>query len=191
MKQQTIAALLAGLALLISAVGAASAQDPTVPWWVIAGGGGPSGGAGESILLNDTLGQPIIGSSGGGAVDLDAGYWQQRYGPAAVTDLQASVATGPLLQLDWTVVTADTVGHTIAGVTYNVYRGQDTPYFTPGDTPYNPAPLADPTFTDTEATVLTSAAHSTYYVVVAVYNGLASAPSGHVGAFVFTLAPGG
>lgn len=191
MKRQTIVALLVGLALLISAVGVASAQDPTVPWWVIAGGGAPSGGAGDSILLNDTLGQPIVGPSGGGAVDLDAGYWQQRYGPAAVTGLQASVAAGPLLRLDWDEVTLDTVGHTISGVTYNVYRDQDAPYFAPGDTPCNPAPLADLTFTDPDATVLTSAAHGTYYVVVALHGGLAAAPSDRVGAFVFMLAPGG
>jgi hypothetical protein len=188
MKRQAIAALALGLALLLTAAGGVSAQEPTVPWWVIAGGGGPaSGGDGT---LNDTVGQAFIGGSTGEGVALDAGYWQQLYGPAAVTGLQLSITTEPRLKLDWTAVSHDASGHTIAGVTYNVYRALDAPYFTPGGTPYSPVPLPGLTFTDPDAAVLTDPAHSTYYVVEAVYNGLLSAPSNRVGAFVFSLVKG-
>lgn len=192
MKRTISAVLLAVLLLAVFGGSRARAQsDPEVPWWIIAGGGGPASDAGAPILLNDTLGQPVIGPASGDAVGLDAGYWQQLYGPAAVDDLTASVVTAPnRLKLDWTDVTRDSVGHTIAGVTYNVYRAFDQPYFTPGAA-CNTEPLEDPTFTDSDTTVLTTAGRGTYYVVVAFYNGLAAASSDRAGAVVFALAPGG
>ena len=198
MKRQTIAVLAAGLALLLGAAGGALAQtEPEVPWWVIAGGGSEGGGSGGAVIVNDTLGQPVSGPSTGGggggvSISLDAGYRQQLFGPAAAADLQASVISGSVgrnLQLDWSDVTLDAAGHAIAGVTYNVYRAQDAPYFAPG--PASATGLTGATWTDPDTTVLTSAAHSTYYVVVAVYNGLKAAPSNRVGAFVFALVPGG
>jgi len=45
----------------------------SVDWWVFGSGGGPSSGG--EISLNDTIGQPVIGSSSGGDVNLQAGYW--------------------------------------------------------------------------------------------------------------------
>jgi len=191
MKRHTIAVLIAVLALLFASGGASLAQsEPDPPWWVISGGGGRAEDAG-SVILEDTLGQPVTGYSTGDTVELDAGYWQQLYGPAAVDDLTASVVTVPdRIKLDWLGVTRDSVGHTIAGVTYNVYREVNQPYFTPG-TAYNTEPLEEPTFTDGDPTVLTTPGSGTYYVVVAFYNGLAAATSQRAGAFVFALAPGG
>ncbi len=195
MKRQVIAALTVGLVLLLAAEAAVSAGGPDIPWWVIAGGGDSANGG--TVTLSDTLGQPIIGtaagSTAGGTVELDAGYWQRLYGPAAVTALHASVVvdTQRKVRLEWTKVGSDTVGHTIAGVTYDVYREADAPYFTPGLASVYREDWPDATLTDPDAAVLTATGHGMYYVVVAVYNGLPSTPSDHTGAFVFALTPGG
>ncbi len=177
--------LVGGLVLVFSAV---SAQGgPGVEWSVIAGGGGASSSG--AVMLNDTLGQPIVGPSpSGGGTALDAGYWQQAFAPARIADLRASKATG-LLKLDWSAVTLDTGGHAIAGVTYNVYHAADAPYFTPGAV--YATGLTSPTFTDPDAGVIGNMAQDTYYVVRAVYNGLLAGPSNRAGAFAFGLMPGG
>ena len=62
------------------------------------------------------------------------------------------------------------------------------PSFAPG-TPYKTG-LTSPTFTDPDATVIGNTAHSTYYVVRAVYSGLLAAASDRVGVFSFGLVPG-
>jgi hypothetical protein len=68
------AGLVAALAVALLAVSVALAQGtPAIGWWVISGGGSPSSGG--AITLNDTLGQPVVGSSSGGNVSLGAGYW--------------------------------------------------------------------------------------------------------------------
>jgi uncharacterized repeat protein (TIGR01451 family) len=51
----------------------ARAAVPSIGWWVLGSGGAPSSGG--AVTLNDTLGQPVIGPSGGGDVSLHAGYW--------------------------------------------------------------------------------------------------------------------
>jgi hypothetical protein len=56
--------------------GTVSAQvmpDTTIDWFVIASGGGSS--SGNNITLESTVGQPIAGSSAGGVVTLETGYW--------------------------------------------------------------------------------------------------------------------
>ena len=60
--------------LLVAGRVLAEPLAPAIDWWVVAAGGGPSSGTGVS--LNSTFGQPIAGSSGGGAIALSAGYWQ-------------------------------------------------------------------------------------------------------------------
>ena len=193
MKRQKIAILAAALTLLLTAAEGTLAQTgPEVPWWIIAGGGNEGGGGGGAVIVNDTLGQPVVGRADGGTVALDAGYRQQLFAPAAVADVHASIVTGGsqrYLRLDWTDVTHDTGGHTLAGVTYDVYRAQDAPYFTP-ETPPVSTDLADPNWTDPETAVLTDPAHSTYYLVVVVHNSLVATPSNHVGVFVFRFVPG-
>lgn len=158
---------------------------PAIPWWVLTGGGGTASGNG--VTLNGTLGQPVTGSaSGAGGVSMDAGYQQQAFEPAAVSDLHASIAGGQV-QLDWTAVTHDAAGNLIDGVIYNVYRAQDDPYFTP-DASYASG-LTAPSFSDLDTTVLTGA-HGTYYIVRSVYQGLLGQPSTRAGAFVFDLVKG-
>ncbi len=91
MKRRNAVALPGTLLILLSAsLLIASAQGtPAVDWWVIAGGGGPSSGGGD-ISLNDTLGQPVIGSAAGsGDVALVDGYW-----PGAGAASAAAVRTG-------------------------------------------------------------------------------------------------
>jgi hypothetical protein len=58
--------------LVVGAVVATSA--PNASWNVMAGGGGKS--TSGNIVLQDTIGQPIIGSSSGGNINLNAGFWQ-------------------------------------------------------------------------------------------------------------------
>ena len=110
--------------------------------------------------------------------------------PAAITDLEASKDDSKV-KLDWTEVELDTFGQSITDPTYNVCRAQDAPYFLPAaaDTAYAPA-LASPPWTDQDTTLLTNSAHSTYYVVEAVHQGLRSGPSNRVDVFVFGVVPG-
>ncbi len=193
MKRRNAVALPGTLLILLSAsLLIASAQGtPAVDWWVIAGGGGPSSGGGD-ISLNDTLGQPVIGSAAGsGDVALVDGYWPGAgaAAPLGVTDLRGSrISDGSnwLLQLDWTAVTQNEYGEMISDVTYNVYRGVDQPYFNPV-TAYHTGLNGPP---DTDAGVLGDTAHSYYYVIRAFKDGAASATSNRVGVFNFPLMPG-
>jgi len=47
-----------------------------IAWWIIGGGGAPCSGG--SVTLNDSLGQPIVGSASGGNISLGSGYWGGR-----------------------------------------------------------------------------------------------------------------
>jgi hypothetical protein len=175
------------LVLLSTSLLIASANGgPTVDWWVIAGGGGPSSNGGN-VSLNDTLGQPVIGSATGGSVALVDGYWPGGglSAPLGVTDLRGSRAVS-LLQLDWTAVTKNEYAETISGVTYNVYRDLDRPYFNPVTVHHT----GITGLTDTDANVIGNTAHSYYYVIRAFQDGAASATSNRVGVFSFPLVPG-
>lgn len=55
--------------------------------------------------------------------------------PLAIADLAAS-RSGSDLVLDWSSVTQDIKGQAITGVTYNIYRAANDPYFIPGSTPF-------------------------------------------------------
>ena len=68
-------ALLAGLML---ARGALAQATPALERWVVGSAGGQSTTAGE-MIVNSTLGEPIVGPSSGDSVSLGAGYW---YGAA-------------------------------------------------------------------------------------------------------------
>ena len=47
-----------------------------IQWWTIGSGGGPASGSG-GVVINATMGQPVVGSSSTqNAVTLQAGYWQ-------------------------------------------------------------------------------------------------------------------
>jgi hypothetical protein len=50
-----------------------ASDPPGIIWWVLGAGGGPASGG--QIMLNATLGQPVVGTSSGGATMLKAGYW--------------------------------------------------------------------------------------------------------------------
>lgn len=69
--------LLSAVVLLAGRGALAQGSGPAVEWWVVAGGGASSDGTGGDIVLQDTLGQPIVGpsSGAGGQVALSAGYW--------------------------------------------------------------------------------------------------------------------
>jgi hypothetical protein len=119
------AALLGGLVLVLSAdessvvkglVTGALAQGsaPAIDWRVVAGGGGESGEAGR-VMIDSTLGQPIIGPSSGKSISLEAGYWYGAEGPTAVT-LSAFTAAwnGDDVVVMWeTAMEIDTVGFSV------------------------------------------------------------------------------
>ena len=195
MKRRHAATLPGTLLVLLSAslLIASANGGPAVDWWVIAGGGGPSSGGGN-ITLNDTLGQPVIGSaSGSGGLALVDGYWPGAgaAAPLGVTDLRGSrISDGSnwLLQLDWTAVTKNEYNETIGDVTYDVYRSLDQPYFNPV-TPYlGHTGLSGPPNTDSG--VIGDTTHSYYYVIRAFKDGAASATLNRVGVFSFPLVPG-
>jgi len=61
--------------LLVAVTGIVLASNPpAINWWVIGGGGAGSSSA-LSVMLNGTLGQPVVGSSAGGDVMLNSGFW--------------------------------------------------------------------------------------------------------------------
>ena len=76
-----VVVLLIGLLLAVALLAGhgALAQDSgsAVEWWVVAGCGAFSAGSGGNVVLQDTLGQPIVGpaSGDGEQVALSAGYW--------------------------------------------------------------------------------------------------------------------
>jgi hypothetical protein len=74
-----ISLILLSLLLAMSSVVALAWQDPANPeatqidWWVVAGGGGRS--APGAVVLEDTIGQPLVGEVRTGALSLSSGYW--------------------------------------------------------------------------------------------------------------------
>jgi hypothetical protein len=68
----TLALLLAGIGVVMARAMPVSA----IEWFVIASGGGRS--AGGAITLDSAVGQPLVGSSAGGPVSLEAGYWNTQ-----------------------------------------------------------------------------------------------------------------
>jgi len=73
MKKRAFLILTIGMLFLLTAGVALALSTHTIDWWVFSGGGGTSSGG--DITLNDTIGQPVIGSSSGEGVNLEAGYW--------------------------------------------------------------------------------------------------------------------
>lgn len=178
--------LLLVLLVALSASAALAQANFNLARHVIGGGGGHS--AGGSYTVDSTAAQPMAGFLQGGSFTVTGGFWAG--GPAqpiAVADLRASRA-GSSLRLDWTAVTKDVEGNNISGVTYNVYRAVDLPYFSVG-VPYVSG-IASATYTDPDPNVVGNVEHSYYYLVKAVYNGLTSSDSHRVGCFSFGLAPG-
>ena len=129
------AALLGGLALVIGLVeeltAVVLAQDTaSIPWWVVAGGGGAS--SADEVVVNSTLGQPIIGPSGEKPVALGAGYWYGAQGPPTAVTLASFTATpvGGNILVEWeTAIEIDTLG-------FNVWRSEtrDSGYVRVNDT---------------------------------------------------------
>jgi hypothetical protein len=122
------AALLGGLAL---ATGVLAQGTVSVDWWVVAGGGGAS--SADEVVVNSTLGQPIIGASGEKPVALGAGYWYGAQGPPTAVTLASFTATpvGDNILVEWeTAMEIDTVG-------FNVWRSEtrDGGYVRVNDTP--------------------------------------------------------
>jgi hypothetical protein len=105
--------------------------------------------------------------------------------PAAIADLTVSRSSNDLV-LDWGAVTENFRGEAISGVTYNVYRAANDPYFTPGSTPY--AITSDTVYTDTGA----FDAPDTYYYLVSAVDTLTieSGMSDRMGKFMRTIEPG-
>ncbi len=101
--------------------------------------------------------------------------------PESVSDLSA-VRSGSDLVLTWSDVSEDIEGEAISGVTYNIYRAANSPYFRANATgiPYDTT--GDTTYTDDG--VVGDLDTNYYYVVTAVDTaGRESAISNRVGAY--------
>lgn len=67
--------ILAGLASLVVLAAAAHAQSVEMPWSAIAGGGGRMASENGVIVLNCTIGEPLVGALTGGVFDVSCGFW--------------------------------------------------------------------------------------------------------------------
>lgn len=68
----TLAAAVLIIALMLAAV-ASAGGPPALARWVIAGGGGQA--ANRELVLRATVGQSVVGTEGGRALALCAGFW--------------------------------------------------------------------------------------------------------------------
>jgi hypothetical protein len=191
MKRQRIVLLNVLLLLVTGTVLAQSGGDYDLEWQVIAGSGEQFVSGGD-YQIGFTLAQdtpPLISS--GGDYQIVQGYWAgggASAPPKAIADLTGS-NTGSNCQLDWTPVTRDIYENTVSGVTYNIYRGANAPYFTPGGAPYDTA--SSPPYMDPDSSVIGDPNSSHYYVVTAVdRSGQESGISNRAGAFAFPVVPG-
>jgi len=71
--QKALMLLLLTMGLLGLAGVVLAAEGVSIDWRVIAGGGDRA--VGGEVVLNGTIGQPIIGVSYGSGLSLRAGYW--------------------------------------------------------------------------------------------------------------------
>lgn len=186
MKRRRLGLLLALVVLLMlpAAVRAQSGGPYDLSWWTVDGGGGPA--TGDVYGLQGTHGQAEPGPLMiGGEYTLAGGFWPG--GPAqpeAVIGLRASIEGGAL-RLDWIAVTSDVEGNSISGVTYDIYRGVDAPYFAPGTRDDN---TSNNWYLNAGAIGDTS--HSYYFLVRALSSRMQSTDSNRVGSFSFRLVPG-
>ncbi|MCX6032818.1 MAG: hypothetical protein NT169_26475 [Chloroflexi bacterium] len=173
------------LALLVAASGASADSGPAVDqsprdlmsrgdWWVIAAGGAPSSGTG--VALNDTLGQPMSGTSSGSGLALNAGYWPCNL-PTAISNVTTTKLSSSDVQLTWSGT----------GV-FDVWRGT-SPYFAPGDA--GSVQIGNDVISPfTAAGVLGNPAVN-YTFLVLTQNGCgASGPSNRTAEFDFGVTPG-
>jgi hypothetical protein len=191
MKRKLLLPLSVGLLLVAASVLAQSGGDYDVHWQVI-GSAGDQFVSGGDYQLGFTLAQdtpPLISS--GGDYQIVQGYWAAANAsapPKPISDLVAS-STGSNCRLDWTAVTKDIFEHTISGVTYNIYRAVNTPYFIPSTAPYDTT--SSPFYTDPDASVLNDTVNSHFYVVTGVdASGHESGVSNRVGVFTFPVVSG-
>ncbi len=178
---------LALLALTLPAL-AQSGGSYDLSWWSVDGGGDESSGG--DFALSGSAGQADAGALTGGDFELTGGFWHGPITgrPQAITDLEAS-KDGDKCLLTWSAIPQDVNGETIGGVTYNVYRALNDPYFTPA-TPYAQG-VTDAAYLDPDASVLSDSSSNASYIVRAVSAGLEAEDSNRVGTFVFDLVPGG
>lgn len=117
-----LAAGLLGLAMLLSVGGVAlGASGPAIDWRVIAGGGAPASGG--NVTINDSIGQPLIGSSSAGNVGLGSGYWTGfDSDPTAVTLLAFAARASTRAALVW-IITGLALTCAAVGLAFKRRRG--------------------------------------------------------------------
>jgi hypothetical protein len=157
---------------------AAQGGGPAVNRWVISSGGAPASGSG--VTLNDTLGQPVIGSSSNGGAGLSAGYWAGCIAAAAAAPAVTAARDGADVVLTWAANSNN--------VQYQVWISAD-PFFAP-DRPGSVTPVLWPASPYRHAGAAISP--SNYFYVVRGLNACdaVSPNSGRTGKFTFGLTPG-
>lgn len=61
------------LSFLMISAGVLASSTATIDRWALSSGGGST--AGETVTLDATQGQPIVGTSSGDSISLVAGFW--------------------------------------------------------------------------------------------------------------------
>ena len=72
-NQRTAIIAIALLSCVLIAAGVMANGTPGIDWWVVGSGGG--GASGGEVTLDATLGQPVTGTSSGGPISIEAGFW--------------------------------------------------------------------------------------------------------------------
>lgn len=120
-----------GVLALLGASAVRAGDGPVIDWWVLGGGGGA--GVSGAVVVNDTLGQPVVGEAGASGLVLAAGYWYGAPQPLAV-DLAAfgAEAVPGGVRLTWmTESEQDVRGFRI----YRAAAGGDMTLLTPEELP--------------------------------------------------------
>ena len=71
--RRTAIIAIALLSCVLIAAGVLANGTSGIDWWVFGSGGGQASGG--NVTLDATLGQPVTGTSSGGSISLEAGYW--------------------------------------------------------------------------------------------------------------------
>lgn len=108
--------LLGSMALPRGPAGEAGALDDSgIDWWVLSGAGATA--TGSAVMVNDTVGQAVVGGSAYEAVTLSAGFWYRGLGPTSVHLLSfEAVPLRAVILVSWETI------HEIDNLGFNLYR---------------------------------------------------------------------
>lgn len=81
-RRRVLRSVLVAIGIALANVSANAGEDLRVDWYSINGGAG-NASAGGDYELRGSIGQAVVGTSGGDGYELTAGFWQARRAPCA------------------------------------------------------------------------------------------------------------